>query len=217
MKAFRSQLTYANVMASAAVFLALGGSAYALTGIPDHGGVYHGCVARSGALRVVTKASSCRKAKTVRRGTRRVRIRGESAIAWNQEGRQGLQGIQGRDGTQGQPGPFADVLPSGKTIKGAFYFKTTIGSYSFAFSLPSVPIVHVRSFGASASAECPGTAGDPQAAPGHLCLYQSNNSAATACVFATDDPSSSCTSATKFGFAASASGDMSGQWAVTAP
>jgi hypothetical protein len=67
------------------------------------------------------------------------------------------------------------------------------------------------------SAECPGTAADPQAASGHLCLYQSNNSVASACVFATDDPMSSCTSATRFGFGASTSGEMSGQWAVTAP
>jgi hypothetical protein len=221
LKSLGSRLTYANVVATGALFVALGGGAYALSGVPDRSGVFHGCVATSGALRVVAKSSSCRKTKTVTRGRRRVRIPGESAIAWNQQGRQGLQGIQGtpgKDGTQGPAGPFADVLPSGKTIKGAFYFKsTTTNTSSFVFSLPSVPIVHVRSFGAAATPECPGTAAAPQAAPGHLCLYQSNNSAVSACVFATDDPTSSCTSATKFGFGGSASGDMQGQWAVTAP
>ena len=70
----RSHLSYANVIATGALFVALGGGAYALSGVPDRGGVYHGCVATSGALRVVAKASSCRKAKTVRRGKRRVRI-----------------------------------------------------------------------------------------------------------------------------------------------
>ena len=64
----RSRLSYANVMATGAMFLALGGGAYALSGVPDRSGVFHGCVATSGALRVVTKASSCRKAKTVKRG-----------------------------------------------------------------------------------------------------------------------------------------------------
>jgi hypothetical protein len=221
MYAVRSRLTYANVMATVAVFLAMGGGAYALTGVPDRAGVFHGCVdAKSGALRVVANASSCRKPKTITRAKRHLHVSGESAIAWNQQGQQGPQGIQGppgKDGAQGPAGPFVDVLPSGKTLKGAFYFKTTISSYSFAFSLPSVPIVNIRPFGASATAQCPGTAQDPQAAPGQLCLYQSNNSGASACVFATDDPMSSCTSATKFGFGASASGDMSGQWAVTAP
>src|SRR5436190_4527483 len=105
LKALGSRLTYANVMATVAVFLALGGGAYALTGIPDRGGVYHGCVdTKTGALRVVKGASSCRKAKFVRRGTRRVRIPGESASAWNQHGVQGAPGIQGIQGIQGQKG-----------------------------------------------------------------------------------------------------------------
>jgi hypothetical protein len=100
-KALGSRLTYANVMATVAVFLALGGGAYALSGVPDRSGVYHGCVATSGALRVVAKASSCRKAKTVRRRTRRVRIPGESAIAWNQQGRAGQNGANGLSGANG--------------------------------------------------------------------------------------------------------------------
>src|SRR5881397_273753 len=116
MNAFRSRLTYANITATGALFLALGGGAYALSGIPDGSGVYHGCVASSGALRVVAKASSCRKAKTVKRGRRHVRIPGESAIAWNRQGRpglQGLQGVQGVPGPQGNAGPQGNVGPQG--------------------------------------------------------------------------------------------------------
>jgi hypothetical protein len=101
LEAVRSRLTYANTMATVAVFLALGGGAYALTGIPDGGGIYHGCVATSGALRVVTKASSCLKAKTVKRGNRRVRIPGESAITWNQKGQPGTNGNNGTNGVNG--------------------------------------------------------------------------------------------------------------------
>src|SRR3982074_3736794 len=101
LKLVRSRLTYANVVATGALFVALGGGAYALSGIPDRSGVYHGCVASSGGLRVVAKASSCLKAKTVKRGNRRVRIPGESAIAWNQQGLRGLQGLQGLRGLQG--------------------------------------------------------------------------------------------------------------------
>ena len=104
LNAIRSRLSYANVMATGAMFVALGGGAYALTGIPDRSGSYHGCVGTTGALRVVTKASSCRKTRTVKRGKRRVRIPGESAIAWNQQGPAGVQGVQGIQGGAGKAG-----------------------------------------------------------------------------------------------------------------
>ncbi|MGZ3304204.1 MAG: hypothetical protein ACXVBG_25350 [Isosphaeraceae bacterium] len=105
LKALGSRLTYANVMATFAVFLALGGGAYALSGIPDRSGVYHGCAdPKTGALRVVKSASSCRKTKTVIRAKRRVRIPGELAVSWNQQGPRGLQGIQGQQGNPGTPG-----------------------------------------------------------------------------------------------------------------
>jgi hypothetical protein len=81
----RSRLTYANVMATGAMFVALGGGAYALTGIPDANGVFHGCVSnQTGVLRVVSKASSCHK--------RTHHNPGETAISWNQ------QGVPGQDG-----------------------------------------------------------------------------------------------------------------------
>ena len=117
LKVVRSRLTYANTMATVAVFLALGGGAYALSGIPDRAGVFHGCVApKAGGLRVVKSASSCRKTKTIRRGRRHVRVRGESAIAWNQKGPRGLQGTPGIKGDPGAPGTalaFARVFATG--------------------------------------------------------------------------------------------------------
>jgi hypothetical protein len=112
LKPVRSRLTYANVVATGALFVALGGGAYALSGVPDRSGVYHGCVATSGALRLVAKASSCRKTKTVRRGSRRVRIPGESAVTWNQQGRPGLQGGPGAQGVQGLKGDQGLVGPT---------------------------------------------------------------------------------------------------------
>lgn len=94
----RSRLSYANVMATVAIFLALGGGAYAVTGVPDRGGVFHGCVNnKTGVLRVVKPASSCHKA--VRHGGHR--NPGESAIAWNQQGRPGLNGTSGTNGING--------------------------------------------------------------------------------------------------------------------
>ena len=105
LNAIRTRLTYANVMSTLAVFLGLAGGAYALSGVPDARSVYHACADdKTGALRVVAQGSSCRKAKTVTRGNRRVRIPGESAIAWNQQGRAGANGTDGLNGANGAKG-----------------------------------------------------------------------------------------------------------------
>lgn len=193
----------AMVVGLIALFFAVGGVGYAKKVIH----LIDGSKIKKGSIQLDRLSGRARAALKGNRGPR-----GFQGL----QGGQGPKGDPGAKGDPGPPGPYPGVLASGKTIKGAFYLTTTITSYSFGFSLPSVPIVHVRLFGASASAECPGSATDPQAAPGQLCLYQSNNSPISACVFATDDPMSSCTSATKFGFAGSTSGAMSGQWAVTA-
>jgi hypothetical protein len=202
----RQRPSPALAVSMVALVVAVGGVAVA--SIPAPSGVIKACYGkRTGTLRVIDSNKTCSKKR-------------ERTLSWNQRGPigpEGAQGASGKDGAQGPPGPYSEVLPSGKTLKGALYLATAITSYDFAFSLPSAPVVHVRAFNASPTAECPGSASDPQAAPGHLCVYQSNNSGAGACVFATDDPMSSCTSATKFGFGGSSSGQFSGQWAVTAP
>jgi hypothetical protein len=141
----RSRLTYANLTATVAVFLALGGGAYALSGVPDRSGVYHACVATSGALRVVAKSSSCRKTKTVRRGKRRVRIPGESAIAWNQHG---PQGFSGQNGT---PGRDAASMLTGNTT-------------SQFGALPPTGVQNVAPSGGS-SPQAPGTSSVLQRSP----------------------------------------------------
>jgi hypothetical protein len=105
MKAVRLRLTFANVTSVTALVFAMAGGAYALSGVPDRGGVFHGCVSNStGVLRVVKSASSCQKAKTVRRHGKRVRLPGEFAVAWNQKGQPGANGANGINGTDGQNG-----------------------------------------------------------------------------------------------------------------
>jgi hypothetical protein len=101
LSAVGSRLTYANVMATGAVFVVLGGGAYALTGVPDGSGVFHGCVSnRTGVVRVVKSASVCHKAT----GRGRHRDPGEFAVAWNQKGQPGTNGINGAKGTPGVNG-----------------------------------------------------------------------------------------------------------------
>ncbi len=101
LKVVRSHLTYANLMATGAMFVALGGGAYALNGGPDNSGVFHGCVSnRTGALRVVKRANSCAKAH----GRGRHRDPGETAVSWSQQGPPGQAGLPGTPGQKGDPG-----------------------------------------------------------------------------------------------------------------
>ena len=106
----RARLSYANVMSTVAVFFALSGTAFALSGVPGRGGVFHGCVNnKTRILRVVKSANSCHKAT----GRGRNRKPGEFAISWNQQGRPGAQGIQGSQGPSGSNATINGVAAGG--------------------------------------------------------------------------------------------------------
>src|SRR5437867_2384124 len=94
----RSKLTYANVMVSVAVFMALGGGAYAATSFIGADGKVHGCVSKKGQLTVLKPGKKCRK--------------GTTAIAWNQTGPAGQTGAQGLQGGQGPKGDKGDTGPA---------------------------------------------------------------------------------------------------------
>jgi Collagen triple helix repeat (20 copies) len=93
-------------------------------------------------------------------------------------GPKGDAGAPGAQGPQGPAGPFPDVLPSGKTIRGNFAVGATAdapnenarGGHSYGFTLSSKPTPHYIT--GDPTAQCPGTEGNPQAAPGHLCVYE---------------------------------------------
>jgi hypothetical protein len=232
--ATRRRLSYANVMATVAVFIALGGGAYAaFGGIPDGSGVFHGCVdSRTGALRVVKSATSCHKTKTVRRKGKKIRLPGELAIAWNQKGAVGMTGAAGspgspggagRTGDQGPPGPLLATLPSGKSLTGVYRASATNANdpvpdtETFVFPLASKPTVHFIAPGTQPPTECPGTSDDPQAAPGHLCVYATQGNSGVSIV----NPETSITpDASRRGFTVFdnfAGSSTAGTWAVTAP
>jgi type VI protein secretion system component Hcp len=96
-----SRLTFANVVASVALFLALGGGAYAaVSGIPGKDGRINGCYnTSSGALRVLAEGRSC--------------TRHEKALAWNEAGPRGEAGARGATGATGATGPLGPVGPGG--------------------------------------------------------------------------------------------------------
>src|SRR5262249_50941084 len=104
---------------------------------------------------------------------------------------QGLQlsdfGAQGPKGDKGDPGPFVGTLPSGQTLRGAFFMNLPASSggqevgtsVSFGFQLASEPTVHFVTQGTTPPAECPGTSAAPAAVPGHFCMFENSASNAT--------------------------------------
>ena len=148
--AIKSRLSYANVMATGAMFVALGGGAYALKGVPDRNGVLHGCVSKkTGLLRMVARASSCHKPS----GRGRQRDPGEFAVRWNQQGQPGAPGAPGavgQSGAVGAPGSalaYAHVNGETATVDAANSKNVTDGQVShgiagpgsFCFHLPFTP------------------------------------------------------------------------------
>jgi hypothetical protein len=107
-KRISTRFTYANVMATLAVFIALGGGAYAVQGTASRGGVIRACVAKkTGSVRIVSSSRRCRKGA-------------ERAISWNRQGRSGLAGgpgSPGRDGANGLNGsPGAAGAPGATNV-----------------------------------------------------------------------------------------------------
>ena len=93
------QPTYANVTATLALFVALGGGAYAATGgFVAPGGAVKLCVARNGSVNVARVGRRCR--------------RGTATVTVNQRGVQGSRGPAGPKGARGPQG--ATGAPTGK-------------------------------------------------------------------------------------------------------
>jgi hypothetical protein len=76
---------------------------------------------------------------------------------------------------------FPTQLPSGLTLRGTFAGRAFAGAagqnmqipITFQFPLSSAPVPHFIVFGGAAPPECTGTSVAPTAAPGHLCVYES--------------------------------------------
>jgi hypothetical protein len=109
----RSPLTYANVVSTLAVFLALGGGAWAASGsLVSSSGEVRGCVpARGGVLRVVRPHTRCKNGEEVLDLTR--------APVTGPVGPQGPAGLQGPVGPAGPQGP-ADSTDSYSFSLGPF-------------------------------------------------------------------------------------------------
>jgi hypothetical protein len=89
-------------------------------------------------------------------------------------GKEGPQGPAGQDGETG----FTEELPSEKTLMGSWVTGVTASNQtgatadiSFGIPYPGNPAVKFVPAGDTSITECPGSAGNPEAAPGTLCIY----------------------------------------------
>jgi hypothetical protein len=197
-----------NIIALLALFLALGGTSFAAASLINGKNI---------------KAHTIAKSKLTNKAIKQ--LKGNRGPA----GPPGAQGLQGIQGVQGPPGPYPDQMPAGKTARGTWAMYGTASilmtQISFGFQLSAAPTSHVVPVGGPSPAECPGTITNPQASPGHLCVYEgdvANISSVVTC----DTEQAGCgpvgtTNNNGVGVVGyqTASGDkyMIGTWAVTAP
>jgi hypothetical protein len=221
-------LTFSNVVATVALFVALGGGAYAAVGNPfvSISGSIQGCV-KNGVLDVVKAGKRCPRHSTPLRFTQ-VGPRGKQGI-------QGIPGPKGDKGDHGPAGPLLSTLPSRSTLTGVYEVRIPIatstseaysGVISFQFPLASTPTGVVVPSGASNPdpAHCAGSPANPTAAPGYFCLYEAAAFNEGTGYPHIEDPISLSTGAgsqgVRVGLISAASGSSSltiGSWAVTAP
>lgn len=221
----RSQLSYANVMASIALFLALGGGAYALS------------VPRNSVGTKELKKNAVTSSKIRARAVTSAKVRDRSLLATDFKGGElprgpagppgaaGPTGTPGPQGPQGPAGPITGTLPSGVTLRGGYGIaaRSTANSVqapiSFGLALPGDPATHYVPIVGPAPPQCPGDVNDPRALPGNLCVYEYVASGTTSVLI--DFPAG--TGSARFGAsvqgntAASVDAVVRGTWAVTAP
>lgn len=153
------------------------------------------------------------------------------------DGQNGQNGENGEDGEPGEPGPEGPTgpegspwtelgtLPSGETLTGSW---STFGEalIPIEFNIPlAAGLPEENTHPAAPDANCPGTAADPQADPGHLCVYTAGiTPAESGEVLGIHDTSAegfptggAATSGAAVFYAGSESSAAWGTWAVTAP
>jgi hypothetical protein len=223
MHRIRGSLTYANVMVTILAVVVLGGgTAYAVTELPKESiGTKQ---LQRGAVTPAKLSAAARAAKIGRQGP---------AGPQGQQGPAGTAGAAGKTGEPGPPGPLLETLPSGMTLRGNYAvagvakeeFNRALEGITFQIPLAAAPASHLIQEGGASTTECPGSATNPRAAPGNLCLYENfheNVRPGSDCASG-GGRGNPCGTATRFGATVfiEAEGENSffteGTWAVTAP
>lgn len=219
----RKRLSYANVTASLALFMTLGGVGYAASQLPNNSVGTKQLKANavtSGKVKNGTLLKADFKAGQIPAGAK-----GNTGPA----GPAGPAGAVGATGATGAAGPLLTVLASGQTLKGylmpwgqaAAANELATASVSFQFPLAVAPTPHYIQFGTANPAGCTGTPTEPAADPGNLCIWEIQAPTNTT-IRGMNGPGGDNT-ASRFGFAGWERSTAAGLyfyravWAVTAP
>jgi len=142
-------------------------------------------------------------------------------------GSAGPTGATGATGATGPAGPITGNLPAGVTLRGDWGAEgSSTGSSDyrgstvmFGLRLPAAPTRDFIPDGGVPPAGCPGTPADPQASPGHLCVYEGGNHANVSAVVIFEANSGDGRYGFDFEVFAAAAGNYwdYGTYAVTAP
>jgi hypothetical protein len=215
----RPQLSYSNVIATIALFIALGGAAVA-AGLPKNS-VGANQLKRNAVTTAKLKRGAVIASK-IKNGVVTTNKLNNGAVTTAKLGDGSVTAGKLADGLA----PLLGTLKSGQTLRGVFVLggedKITPGSVSYQFPLlnpPAAPKENVLDVGKT-SANCPGITGTstPQANPGQLCVYITTKSAEFEGLEFIDGTTN------RLGFGLSAGFKLAdpanlvyGQWAVTAP
>ena len=231
MSRLRRHLSYANVVASLALFIALGGTSYAALTITSKNvkdGTLTGKDIKNNSVSSADVRNGSLLSKDFKPGQLVAGAPGPQGSpgatgAKGDKGDPGANGTNGTDGAQGEPGPLLATLPSGKTLRGAFGvaftatapFQYMSDSISFPFPPEGAITTRVVPRDGTPPAQCRGTVSAPQASPGNLCIFVGSDTNANsvnayplagnhgAVVFATTKTTNTA--------------EINGTWAVTAP
>ncbi len=213
----------ASIIASVALFFALGGTAIA---------AHQYLITSTKQIKPsVLKKLKGNVGKTGATGREGLPGREGSQGKEGKEGSQGKEGKEGSQGKEGKEGPFAGTLPSGKTTTGAWAVRgegldtVAITAISFSFPLASRPTVHVVPRGGSPPSGCSGSVVHPGASPGNLCIFEGFSYNVAAGATHEWEPASGATSESGFTGAtlyatpekSSEQFEEAGTFAVTAP
>jgi hypothetical protein len=209
----RSRLSYANVVATLALFLALCGGSYAALKLPKNS-VGSKQLKKNSVTSVKVKAGSLLTSD------------------FKRSQRKSLVGPRGPQGATGAAGPVTGNLPSKATLRGVYNVDFVAAgadelhgaAIDFPLRLPAAPKVEVLAVGAPPTANCAGSVKNPTAAPGYLCVYknlQNNSTVFAVCnldcdAFPTPD-AEAYGAALYLHSTAAGRASVEGTWAVTAP
>jgi hypothetical protein len=176
----RRHLTYANAMATIAVFIALSGSAYAATKLQAKSvgsrELKNGAVTKAKIAKGTLSALTAKRGATGAAGPAGAAGATGAAGPTGPTGATGPAGGPGAVGAPGATGAVGGVLPSGATLRGIYSADASVSpskqtDVSFGYLLATKLTEEVVGTSGTPTTHCKGTAANPTAAPGYVCIY----------------------------------------------